>query len=123
LLGLAKDAKPNTLGKRISVIAKRYNLNITTTTKGDVSAPVTPGKPKAVAPKPPVTKKRKVAAKAMKEESDEEAEAEMNGQGSGEVEHGGKKQKTGNGNMALKNEPEGGDFAIVEDDITEEEVA
>lgn len=122
MLGVAKDAKPNTLGKRISVIAKRYNLNITTTTKGDVSAPVTPGKPKAVAAKTPVTKKRKVAAKAMKEESDEEAEAGMNEQESGEeVEHGGKKQKTGNGNVAIKNE--GGDFAIVEDDIAEEEVA
>ena len=104
------------------MIAKRYNLNITTTTKGDVNAPVTPGKPKAVAVKTPVTKKRKVAAKAMKEESDEEAEAGMNEQESGEeVEHGGKKQKTGNGNVAIKNE--GGDFAIVEDDIAEEEVA
>ena len=97
-------------------------MNITTTTKGDVSAPVTPGKPKAVAAKPSVTKKRKVAAKAMKVESHEEDEAEMNGQGSGvEVEHGSKKQKTGNANLALKDE--GGDFAIAEDDVAEEEVA
>lgn len=97
LLGAAKDAKPNTLAKRISMISKRYNLNITTTTKSEGSIPVTPKKPKAAAAKTPASRKRKVSTKIEKESEAEGDEVEMNGKRSEEAEHFGQKQKIGNG--------------------------
>jgi hypothetical protein len=116
-LGTFKNAKPNTLAKRISTIAKRYNLAITSTTKvadGGGSIPVTPSKPRATPSKPAAGRKRKTPAKTKKESDEEvEDEGEVNGSKSDEdAQPNGKKQKTGDG-----------EDADTEADVNGEEVA
>jgi hypothetical protein len=120
LLGAAKGAKPNTLAKRISTIAKRYNLNITSTNKGEFNAPITPSKLRAVAARTPASRKRKVTAKA-KESDEEEDEVEMNGKKSDEVEHGGKRRKTSNGDAGR--EDEDAHIDVDGENVAEEELA
>ena len=134
-LAAAKGAVVKSTGGRVKAIAKRYGLEITTTTKGDSNAAMnstTNGSgPATPASKATTTRKRKAPAGKSKakgsSEDDEEGargEIEVNGKGSEDDGEGvpvAKKGKKSKGKMEM-----GDDAATVDEDAEEnadEEVA
>ena len=131
-LAAAKGAVVKSTGGRVKAIAKRYGLEITTTTKGDSNAAMTSnGGPATPASKATTTRKRKAPAGKSKtkgsSEDDEEGvkgEIEVNGKGSEDDGEGvpvAKKGKKSKGKMEM-----GNDAAAVDEGAEEhadEEVA